>query len=100
MERNYRLAPRPTDGMTWRSSLMPQCLAATVHPASSGLDQPVSNGQQRQLRLVDHSELLLDVVKVCADGRGGQFQIFRDSLHRRTAREANEDFELTLGKPL
>ena len=35
---------------------------------SSSIDEPVSYREQRELRLIHHRELLLDVVKVRADG--------------------------------
>ncbi len=58
------------------------------------------DGDERQLGLIHHIELLLDVVEVRADGGGGDLQLVRDLLHRRARREADEHVELALRQPL
>ncbi len=49
---------------------------------SLGRDQSVPDGDERQLGLIHHIELLLDVVEMRADGGGRELQVFGNLLHR------------------
>src|SRR5579884_1706934 len=86
--------------MACRSTVPPPAVRRLRARPPSRLDEPMTDGEERQLRLIGDRELLFDVVEMRSDGRGRELQVLRDPRDALAPSEAHEHLELSLGEPL